>query len=328
MLRLKTRRFVFWLMVVCYFVTATAILLFANGYRLRFAPLRFAQTGNILATFTPTNANVYVDEVLITNSSPARIRALFPGSHHIEISKDGFISYKRDIHIEPRTTAFVNDIYLPTSGPAKLLGTAATSTAARFIVQTFLASDPVTVAGHVVSVTTTAARGTQLIIDGTLASRDLGVGSWRVAGGDANMLALFHSVTHDLVLRRWDSIDTPIVSISGDTIVPYIYKGTTTLFAFSKFEVWQINTATGGAALVTRQSKPIVTVLPLTPLNVVAVVFADQIVAYELSEPQATPIELVSASGISAAFVSDDQTALIYTTENTSSTFQYSRTYR
>lgn len=111
-----------------YVGTAVILLLFANGYRLRFSPFLIAQTGNLLATFTPKNSGVFLDDQFMINNSPARIRGIFPGTHTVRINRDGYLPFERTMRIDPLATAFLNEIFLVRAEPPRAISISTTDT--------------------------------------------------------------------------------------------------------------------------------------------------------------------------------------------------------
>lgn len=118
MFKIASRRFFFWGMVVLYIIAATLLLLYAEGYRVHLRPFFVSRTGNILGRYTPENARFLLDGVVVSESSPARIRTVFPGTHTVRIEKNDFLTFEKTISVEPQKTSFVTDIVLFPDAPA------------------------------------------------------------------------------------------------------------------------------------------------------------------------------------------------------------------
>lgn len=310
LLRYRTRKLVFRGLVVLYIFAASWLLLFANGYRIQLKPFVLSKTGNILATFTPTRAGVFLDGKFVTNSSPARIRSIFPGTHQITISADGYLPYERAIRIDPQQTEFVSDIFLiknvtatpytldhPTtepSSPEAILSQLTGNTVA-------LQSDP-----HL---------GTRIMINGKPATRDVGVGIWKIVGGDTNMLALARLDTDQIQFRSWDELDVPVATLPGHTLVSHVFNGAHSLIAVSTFEIWNFNTDSQTAELVYRFSSPILNVITVPSTTLVITALPDQIVAFHLGDHHYIPTVIARGSIINQT-VNEAGDSLIYSTHD------------
>lgn len=60
----------------------------------------------------PSSADMYVDGAMRATRSPALVRSLFPGAHEVVISQDGFLSFKKIVHVAPLETTFIEGIAL------------------------------------------------------------------------------------------------------------------------------------------------------------------------------------------------------------------------
>ncbi len=112
MLRRSTRRSLFWMVVICYIITAFFLVSFASGYRLKLSPLTVARTGNIQLSFDPSDAELQLDAVVQTKRSPVSIRSVFPGVHTVRITREGFMPFEKIIRVDPLITTFVETISL------------------------------------------------------------------------------------------------------------------------------------------------------------------------------------------------------------------------
>lgn len=314
LLRYKTRKLVFRGLIVLYIFAATWLLLFANGYRIQLKPLLFSATGNVLATFEPTTSNVYIDDILTGNSSPSRVRSLFPGVHRISISAQGYLPYERTITIEKQRTAFISDIFLvkdsapvPYSLPISLPEASVPRVSL------------LEITGKDVVITTDAASGTRVVINGTPLTRDLGAGAWKIAGGDKNILAIARLETDEIQFRAWDNLDTVIATLPGHTIVPFVYSGSRSLIAVSAFEIWNFDTDHNTAELIYRFSSPIISAQTVPGTTLLIAALPDQVTAFHIGDHHYIPTILASGSILDAT-ISGDGLSLFYSVLDGSST--------
>lgn len=113
----SNRRSLFTIFFVTLFILSSTyiISIFARGYR--FSPkngFTLDPTGIISAVSRPKGASVYIDDKLITATDDTI--NLSPGIYNLKISKDGFITWKKDITVKPETV-YQTDIQLFSSVP-------------------------------------------------------------------------------------------------------------------------------------------------------------------------------------------------------------------
>jgi hypothetical protein len=278
-------------MVVLYFITASFLLLFGNGFRLQISPLKLTRTGNLLITFVPKQATVFLDDVRVDTSSPSRIRAVFPGTHAVRIEAPGFFPYLHSVHVESMRTTFISDVYLIENH-----GATSSNTQTPTLTMQPEGATSASVAGSLLMVSSTQNGGTIISKDGDALTRDLGFGTWRIAGGDTHYFALTHIEKNEIEFRLWSTPDVVAFHISGTRMNTQTWNNgveISTALVYSPFELWAINTARGSAAMVSRVSKPILRVLPIPQTAVVLAVLPNEIIAYQLADTMNTPISIV-----------------------------------
>lgn len=322
MLRLKTRRFVFRFMVVSYLLTAAAVILLGNGYRVHLNPFRISSTGNVLVTYIPTDATVFLDGLTTGATSPARLRAVFPGTHMISIQRDGYLPYRHAISVEAQKTTFVTDAYLVRDAAPDRISTTSSTTALP-IAEVFAST--LVVNGHTISVSSSPQIGTVIVSDDIIVSRDLGYGSWHVIGGDKVYVAIARTDTNETQFRLWDSIDTVAFTVSGTSIISEKFKNKDLHVIYSPFELWVVDTDQKSATLISRVSKPISKVVLLPNTTLAFVMFQDEIVAYQLADQLATPQSILTGVHMIDIAASSDDLSLIYKTKEGDDIATFSR---
>lgn len=286
LLRYRTRKIVFRTLFVLYFFVAAALLLFANGYRVRVNPLTISRTGNILATYTPKRAVITIDNQTIDTTSPARIRALFPGIHTITIAADGYLPYARSVRIEPQVTSFVSEIFLLRDTMPRIIG----ETTSTPVIDSPI---PVTsIAGRAIAIETTPATGTRVLVNGSPITRDLGIGTWVIAGGDDKVFAIARTDTASIQLRPWNNPESVITTLPGTSVTYHEFNGVQTLLTQGTFELWSFNTEKQTAGLIYRFSKPIYDIITVPETTTVLVRLADEIVAFHLGDQHYLPTKI------------------------------------
>lgn len=88
-------RFIF---LLIFFFSFFAIILYTRGYRINISQKGLTSTGILVASSFPDGAKIYIDGILrgATNSN----LSLPPKKYHIEIKKDGYSSWEKDLIIK------------------------------------------------------------------------------------------------------------------------------------------------------------------------------------------------------------------------------------
>lgn len=322
LLRHRTRKIVFRMFALLYLIAALWLILFAHGYRLQFSPLRLSATGSIFATFIPDSAVLLIEDSAQQSSSPARVRTLFPGLHAVRISADGYTPYERTVRVAPHETTFITDIFLIRDAKPRVVATSTvpiTPDAARESpnIERESAND--------LSIESHPQLGTRILQRGVAISRDLGVGSWRIAVHDDRWITLARHDTDTIQLRRRATPDVVFTTLPGSRVISSRYKNDTSLIVVSSFELWRVSAETGAASLLYRVSKPITDVhtVPETPLVVVA--HDDELVALRTNDYQTIPTVVAQGTQLEQISITPDGLAVRYTVHEDALVVTYER---
>lgn len=117
----KSRRILFYLGVIIFFVASTIAILDAQGYKYSFEEKKFVRTGAI-ALRANADASVYVDDELEGTTSffgnAFGVDQLLPGSYTVRLQRDGYSPWQKVITVQE---GFVSDfphvMILPTEDP-------------------------------------------------------------------------------------------------------------------------------------------------------------------------------------------------------------------
>jgi hypothetical protein len=97
-------------------MAAPGVVLYSQGYRFDFEQRTITQTGAFYCKVLPGNANVYINDKyakktsMFTNS--ALLENLLPRKYKIEIRKDGYHSWQKNLEIKERQVAEAKHIIL------------------------------------------------------------------------------------------------------------------------------------------------------------------------------------------------------------------------
>jgi len=116
----KTRTIIFFIFVFLFALMVPTVILYSQGYRFDFDPpaggKRIVQTGGLYLKVAPRNAQVYVNGKLkdttsiFTNSS--FIENLLPKTYDVEIKKDGYWSWQKNLTVKERQVTEAKNIVL------------------------------------------------------------------------------------------------------------------------------------------------------------------------------------------------------------------------
>ncbi len=85
------------LYIVLLFLIATAIYLYANGYRVDIFKKSLVQSGVLGVESSPTGAEIYIDEELLGKTPKST--SLEVGTYHVELKLEGYHDWTKDIDI-------------------------------------------------------------------------------------------------------------------------------------------------------------------------------------------------------------------------------------
>jgi len=108
----KIRAFLFYLSLFTFFVGLPFILSFALGYKFNTRIFKFIKTGLIDLKTQPEGANIYLDEKLLNESTPANIYELLPGAYTIRLELEGHYPWFSQIIVEAGKVTQLDKIIL------------------------------------------------------------------------------------------------------------------------------------------------------------------------------------------------------------------------
>ena len=95
------RMVAFYFSVGLFCVTLPIVLSYALGYTIDYKEFCVYKTGIISINSQPAGASVYLNGKKITDSTPAQIEELRPGSYKIEVRRDGFYPWEKELDVLP-----------------------------------------------------------------------------------------------------------------------------------------------------------------------------------------------------------------------------------
>jgi len=109
-------------LIIIFFIVAPLILFYTAGYRYDFTKKQILQTGVLSIDVEPLDVKVYLNGMFINNSQPVRLSNLTPAIYHLQLKRDGYIDWSKDVVVESKKTTYIKDLTLfKNSVPTKIL---------------------------------------------------------------------------------------------------------------------------------------------------------------------------------------------------------------
>jgi len=129
----KTRRIIFWFIVGLFIVGGAWLLVYSFGYRVDWQTLQISQTGGLYVKTSPKITDVFLDGENTNKKSGLLstgifIQNIFPRSHQLTISKEGYFSWEKEVVVEPSLVNNFSHVVLLPQSPLKTNFFEATST--------------------------------------------------------------------------------------------------------------------------------------------------------------------------------------------------------
>lgn len=101
-----TRKLLFFFFLITFLITAPTIVLYFQGYRFDLANKKLTQTGGLFLKVYPKQTEVYIDGKLAKKTDfffgSAFIENLLPKKHQIEIKKEGYFTWIKNLEIKEK----------------------------------------------------------------------------------------------------------------------------------------------------------------------------------------------------------------------------------
>lgn len=108
----RIRAFLFYLSVFIFLTGLPIILSSAFGYKFDRRTFKFTKTGLIFLKTQPAGANIFFNNKLLTDKTPATIRELLPGDYSIKLELEGHYSWSGEARVEPNKATLLDKIIL------------------------------------------------------------------------------------------------------------------------------------------------------------------------------------------------------------------------
>ena len=114
---LKTRRTIFYFLVLLFVIAATLVIFYSMGFRIDFKNFAVTETGGIYVRSNPSDIGIVLDGKQIKNrsgilNSGTLIDDLSPGIYALNIDFDGYASWQKDVKVLPGIVSVFDSIVL------------------------------------------------------------------------------------------------------------------------------------------------------------------------------------------------------------------------
>ncbi|MDD4899828.1 MAG: PEGA domain-containing protein [Candidatus Omnitrophica bacterium] len=96
----RIRAVLYYLSVLIFILGLPSILSSVLGYKFSRRTLSFTKTGLVVIKTQPSGANVYLDNALLNDKTPATIAELLPGTYHLKIELEKHYPWASNVAIE------------------------------------------------------------------------------------------------------------------------------------------------------------------------------------------------------------------------------------
>jgi len=108
----RIRAFLFYLSVFIFLTGLPVILSSALSYKFDTRALKFTKTGLVFLKTQPAGAAVFLNNRLLTETTPATIRELMPGTYGIRLELKDHYPWTADVRVEPNKVVLLDQIIL------------------------------------------------------------------------------------------------------------------------------------------------------------------------------------------------------------------------
>jgi len=108
----RVRALLYYSSVLVFFLGLPFILSFALGYKFDRKTMKFTQTGLIYIKTQPSGAEIYLDDKLINDKTPAAVRELLPGSYHVRVELENYYPWSGEVQVGQRKAVLLEKIIL------------------------------------------------------------------------------------------------------------------------------------------------------------------------------------------------------------------------
>jgi len=113
---LKTRRIIYISLIIIFLAAAPLTILYSQGYSFDWQKKTFVKTGSFYLKSYPLSANIFIDGKK-SGTAPLYAKRLLPKTYSVEINKNGFYPWQKNLKIESQIVTEARNILLIPENP-------------------------------------------------------------------------------------------------------------------------------------------------------------------------------------------------------------------
>ncbi|MDD5496676.1 MAG: PEGA domain-containing protein [Candidatus Omnitrophica bacterium] len=106
------RYIAFYFSLALYLILLPIVLAYSFGYHIDFHKFNIYKTGILSLKSEPSGAFIYINGKLYTDLTPARVEELKPGTYFVEVKREGFYPWQKDLSVIPNMVTRADNIIL------------------------------------------------------------------------------------------------------------------------------------------------------------------------------------------------------------------------
>ena len=106
------RHIAFFFSLALYMILLPIILSYSLGYHIDFHKFVIYKTGILSLKSAPSGASIYINGKLHSDITPARIEELRPGTYSVEVKRENFYPWQKDLTVRPNMVTRAENILL------------------------------------------------------------------------------------------------------------------------------------------------------------------------------------------------------------------------
>ena len=106
------RAVAFYFSVSLFLVLVPIVLSYSLGYYIDFRTFNIYKTGIIYLKSQPAGAYIYINDKVLATLTPTRIEELRPGAYKVDVKKDGYYPWQKEMVVRPNMVTKAEDIVL------------------------------------------------------------------------------------------------------------------------------------------------------------------------------------------------------------------------
>jgi len=106
------RAIAFYTALVIFLALLPIVLSYALGYKIDYKKFKIYKTGLIYVSSHPAGASVYINGKLHNELTPMRMEELKPGTYKVEVRREGFYPWEREMEVRPNMVTKADRIIL------------------------------------------------------------------------------------------------------------------------------------------------------------------------------------------------------------------------